>query len=157
MGIEEKLFGSWELESFAIDYDDGGREYPLGEDAVGLIAYTREGIFAGQMMARGRPKFPRNSTAEKTSGTDGQVRAAFDGYVAYYCNFEVDEERGIVNHRVIAGLLPDWEGRLNVRHYAFEGDDRLILRTPHMLINDRSGHSRLVWRRLPVKYPGGLR
>jgi len=152
MGTLQKLFGSWELESFVIEYDDGSREYPLGEDAQGLIIYTREGIFAGQMMARGRPKFPRNSAAEKDSGSDAQVRAAFDGYVAYYCKFELDEARGIVNHHVIAGLLPDWEGRLNVRHYAFEGDDRLILRAPHMLINGKPGRNKLVWRRLPAVF-----
>ena len=151
MGIEERFFGSWLLESFAIRYDDGTVEHPLGEDATGLIIYTREGFFAGQMAQRGRPKFPRNSAAEKGGGSDVEVRAAFNGYVAYWCRFEIDEPKGIVRHHVQDALLPDWEGRIHVRHYAFDGD-RLTLRAPHMLINGRPGQNALVWKRVPPLY-----
>jgi hypothetical protein len=59
--------GSYRLESFELVFDDGAVEHPLGRDAEGLIVYTREGFFTGQMMQRGRPRFAqaRQSAAQK--------------------------------------------------------------------------------------------
>ncbi len=146
--------GSYRLHSFELRYDDGGVEHPLGPDAEGLIVYTREGFFSGQMMQRGRPKFAqaRQSAAQKDFGSDAEIRAAFNGYVAYYCSYDVDEARRIVNHRIVSALIPNWEGQVNVRHYEFQGDV-LVLRSPDVTVAGRVGRSVLHWRRCPVVYP----
>jgi len=147
------FIGSYRLQSFELVFDDGTAEHPLGRDAEGLIVYTREGFFSGQMMQRRRPKFAqvRQSAAQKDFGSDAEVRAAFNGYVAYYCTYDVDEARRIVNHRILSALLPDWEGHVNVRHYEFRGDV-LVLRSPPMLVAGKSGCSVLHWQRCPVIY-----
>lgn len=145
--------GSYRLHSFELAFDDGSVEHPLGRDAEGLIVYTREGFFSGQMMQRGRPRFAqaRQSAAQKDFGSDAEVRAAFNGYVAYYCTYDVDEAQAIVNHRVVAALLPNWEGQVNVRHYEFKGD-MLVLRSPPMTVAGKQGRSVLHWRRCPAIY-----
>jgi hypothetical protein len=145
--------GSYRLDSFELRFDDGGVEHPLGADAEGLIVYTAEGFFSGQMMQKGRPKFAqaRQSAAQKDFGSDAEVRAAFNGYVAYYCTYDVDEAKRIVNHRIISALLPNWEGQVNVRHYEFKGDV-LVLSSPPMTVAGRQGRSVLHWRRCPVVY-----
>jgi hypothetical protein len=146
--------GSYRLRSFELRYDDGGIEHPLGPDAEGLIVYTCEGFFSGQMMRRGRPKFAqaRQSAAQKGFGSDAEIRAAFNGYVAYYCSYDVDEARRIVNHRIVSALNPNWEGQVNVRHYEFQGDI-LVLRSPDVTVAGRVGRSVLHWQRCPVVYP----
>jgi hypothetical protein len=148
-----EFVGSYRLQSFELVFDDGTVEHPLGRDAEGLIVYMREGFFSGQMMQRGRPKFAqaRQSAAEKDFGSDAEVRAAFNGYVAYYCTYDVDQARQIVNHRILGALLPNWEGQVNVRHYAFEGDV-LVLKSPAMVVAGKSGRSVLHWRRCPAVY-----
>ncbi|MFO1081569.1 MAG: lipocalin-like domain-containing protein [Reyranellaceae bacterium] len=145
--------GSYRLESFELAFDDGTVEHPLGRDAEGLIVYTREGFFTGQMMQRGRPRFAqaRQSAAQKDFGSDREVRDAFNGYVAYWCTFDVDEANSIVNHRIVGALLPNWEGQVNVRHYRFEGD-LLVLKSPAMTVGGRPGRSVLHWRRCPAVY-----
>ena len=69
--------GSFHLRSFELVLDDGTVEHQLGRDAEGLIVYTREGFFSGQMMQRGRPRFAqaRQSAAQKDLGSDAEVRA----------------------------------------------------------------------------------
>lgn len=145
--------GSYTLHSFELRYDDGTADHPLGRDAEGLIVYTREGFFSGQMMQKGRPKFAqaRQSAAQKDFGSDAEVRAAFNGYVAYYCTYDVDEAQKIVNHRIISALIPNWEGQVNVRHYAFKRDV-LVLSSPPMIVNGKQGRSVLHWRRCAVIY-----
>jgi hypothetical protein len=105
------------------------------------------------MMQKGRPKFAvaRQSAAQKDFGSDAEVRAAFNGYVAYYCRYDVDEAKRIVNHRIISALLPDWEDQVNVRHYEFKGEV-LVLSSPPMSVNGRQGRSVLHWRRCPAVY-----
>lgn len=151
---EQDFIGSYRLRSFELRYDDGDVEHPLGPDAEGLIVYTREGFFSGQMMQRGRPKFAqaRQSAAQKNFGSDAEIRAAFNGYVAYYCSYDVDEARRIVNHRIVSALIPNWEGQVNVRHYEFQGDV-LVLRSPDVTVAGRVGRSVLHWQRCPVVYP----
>jgi hypothetical protein len=148
-----EFVGSYRLDSFELRFDDGAIEHPLGADAKGLIVYTAEGFFSGQMMQKGRPKFAqaRQSAAQKDFGSDAEVRAAFNGYVAYYCTYDVDEAKRIVNHRIISALLPNWEGQVNVRHYEFKGDV-LVLFSPPMTVAGRQGRSVLHWRRCPVVY-----
>ena len=147
------FIGTYKLGSFELKFDDGMVEYPLGRDAEGLIVYTREGFFSGQMMQKGRPKFAqaRQSAAQKDFGSDAEVRAAFNGYVAYYCSYDVEEARKIVNHRIISALIPNWEGQVNVRHYEFK-DEVLVLSSPPMIVNGRQGRSVLHWRRCSVLY-----
>ena len=143
------FIGTYKLDSFELKFDDGMVEYPLGRDAEGLIIYTREGFFSGQMMQKGRPKFAqaRQSAAQKDFGSDAEGARCLQRL----CRYDVEEARKIVNHRIISALIPNWEGQVNVRHYEFKGEV-LVLSSPPMIANGRQGRSVLHWRRCPVLY-----
>ena len=88
--------------------------------------YDGEGGFSGQIMARERPSF---ATGNLLKGSDSEVRAAFEGYVAYYGSYSVDEAEGLMIHQVEGSFFPNWIGDRQVRKYQFTGDGRLQLST----------------------------
>ena len=61
-------------------------------------------------------------------GTEEEVRKAFEGYIAYYGTYEVDESSGRFTHHVKNSLFPNWIGDIQTRIFEFEGD-RLRLNT----------------------------
>ena len=88
--------------------------------------YDGKGRFAGQIMARERPTF---ATGNLLKGSDDEVRAAFEGYVAYYGSYSVDEDEGLMVHDVEGSFFPNWVGDRQIRRYDFEEDGRLQLST----------------------------
>jgi len=129
----EKFVGSWKLISFERTSRAGEVSYPLGRDAVGRITYDAAGRMSVQIMQPNRPK-------------EGalQMFAAHGGYLAYFGSYTVDESRGVVIHNVEASLFPDYIGTAQERHYTFTGN-RLMLTADA----PQSGHSKLIWERIP--------
>ena len=77
------------------------------------------------------------------------MRAAYQGYEAYFSTYLVDCEHGMINHRVLGGLFPNWTGSLQPRYYRFEGPDRLLLSTePLDAVPTRKTIVTLTWERL---------
>ncbi len=57
------------------------------------------------------------------------MRAAYQGYEAYFSTYEIDAAQCVIRHRVDGGLFPNWTGSVQSRYYKFEGPDRLVLST----------------------------
>ena len=55
-------------------------------------------------------------------GTAQEIKTAFEGYIAYYGTYEVDEENGQITHHVEGSLFPNWIGDFQTRNYEFERD-----------------------------------
>ena len=91
-----------------------------------MLVYDGRGGFSGQIMARERPPF---ATGNLLKGSDEEVRAAFEGYVAYYGSYSVDEAEGLMVHQVDGSFFPNWVGDRQVRKFEFPGDGRLQLST----------------------------
>ena len=83
----------------------------------------------------------------RPEATDAEVRAAYDGYLAYWGTFDLDAARGTVTHHVRGSLYPNWVGQDQVRAYSLEGR-RLTLRTPPMKQRGREVVGLLTWERL---------
>ena len=81
--------------------------------------YDGNGRFSGQIMARERPGFV---TGNLLKGTDDEVRAAFEGYVAYYGSYSLDERQGLMVHTVEGSFFPNWVGDVQIRAYEFRGE-----------------------------------
>jgi hypothetical protein len=81
---------------------------------------------AGQIMCRRRPPF---SSDRPRGGTDHEVRAAFEGYIAYFGSYTVDEASSLVIHHVEGSLMPNWIGTPQKRAITWRGG-RLILSAP---------------------------
>ena len=97
----EKFVGVWKLVSFEQRTTAGEVTYPMGQKPVGRITYDASGHMTAQLMLPDRPKFEAPS---KVRGSIDQKIAAFDGYVAYYGTYTVDEARRTVIHHVEASL-----------------------------------------------------
>ena len=140
MNDRERFAGVWRLISFERILPDGTVERPYGPDPVGRLIYDLEGRMAGQLMRRGRPCFPPGANEAELAG---EIRAAFNGYIAYFGRYRVDAERRVVIHNVEASLYPNWVGGEQEREYEFAGN--------RLTLTARSGKpgarrvSRLVW------------
>lgn len=139
-----KLVGVWKLVSLEAQ-DPSGRTtgYPFGRKAQGRLIYEANGRMAVQLMNPDRPKFAAN---DLLLTSEAEVRAAFDGYAAYYGSYSVDQGQGLVVHHVEAAHIPNWVGTGQVRHFDLQGN-RLTLQGP--LERGGQGTVSLVWERLP--------
>jgi len=142
--MTDNLFtGPWKLISGEFHYSDGKITFPWGENPGGLIIYTSEGYISAQIMTAGRPDF---ASKDHMRGTDAEIRAAFEGYQAYYGTYDIDTTAGIVNHRVTGSVFPNLIGHNLKRYYEFSGN-RLTLRTPPMKMGGSTVTGVLVWER----------
>jgi hypothetical protein len=142
--LREPFFGAWRLRRYEYRRADGKLTLPFGEDPVGLLLYDALGHMAGQLMQPDRPPFRKNSI---TAGTVEEVRAAFEGYIAYYGTYDVDVQAGTVIHHVTASWFPNFVGTDQVRHYEFQ-ENRLLLRTPPRESGTEKRTGLLVWERI---------
>ena len=97
MGAKQSFVGVWDLVSFEARLSDGRVITPLGEDAVGRVIYDADGRMSVQIMRRDRPAF---ASGDMLKGESEEVRAAFEGYIAYSGTYEVREDDACVLHRV---------------------------------------------------------
>jgi hypothetical protein len=122
------LVGTWTLISFEGQAGQGPVVYPYGADAQGILIYADNGRYAVQIMNRARPPL---AAGDQMKGTPQEIRAAFEGCLAYYGSYEYDPAAGWVLHHVEASLYPNWNGVTLKRYAELEGD-RLKLTTPSM-------------------------
>ena len=140
---KEKLGGTWKLVSCVGYWSDGRVTYPYGENPEGLLVYDSGGHFSGQIQGQGRPLFESGNLLK---GAPEEIKAAFEGYVAYYGTYEVDEEAASLTHYVQGSLFPNWVGDTQTRYYSFE-DGRLRLTTPPFVGKRNPVTHTLLWER----------
>ena len=74
------------------------------------------------MRAPATPPF----AAGDAHGTHQEVRAAYDGYIAYFGTYEVDEAQSTVIHRVQGSLMPSYTGTDQPRPIKIVADELVI-------------------------------
>jgi hypothetical protein len=117
--------------------------YPLGKDCVGVLIYDNVGNMAAQLM---RPNCPAFKSGDMRKGTSEEIKAAFNGFIAYFGTYEINAGDKTVTHCIEGSLFPNWVGERQVRHYAFEGN-RMTLSTPPIPLGGASGVGVLEWER----------
>ena len=118
-GIRERLVGTWRLVSSRREEVATGRgEEQLGAEPRGFITYTPSGHVMA-LLTRGD---------QAPIGGDADRAAQHRAMVAYAGRYEVVGES--VHHHVEVSWQPATVGTTFVRHVAFEGEDRLVLRSP---------------------------
>jgi hypothetical protein len=142
-GIARQLEGVWRLVSSEFRTTTGKVIYPLGEDAMGLAIFTSSGYMSAQLMRPGRPAF---ASGDQAGGTDQEIRAALQGYAAYYGQCEIDEEKRTLVTRVEGSLFPNWVGSRQLRYYELSGS-QLILKTPPIAFGEEEFTGVLTWER----------
>ena len=118
------LIGTWHLVSSEFRHTNGEVTYPIGQNAVGLLIYTAEGYMAVQLMRTDRPAFASDDVFQ---GTPEEIRAAYEGFTAYFGTYTVDDTAGKVTHNVQGHLFPNRIGSTVTREFTLV-DQCLTLR-----------------------------
>lgn len=138
--VESKdLLGAWHLVSWSLVYADGRPpEFPLDEDAVGIIMYTADGHVSATLMQKQRPAAAPASDADKAT--------AYSQSFAYAGRYAVRD--GAVFHSIKVATNPALIGITSTRYIELAGD-RLILSGPDFAAGSPRTQ-RIEWRRPPV-------
>lgn len=130
------LLGAWRLASWSLVHDDGRpAEYPLGEDASGIIMYTPDGHVSATLMRKSRPGKAPASAAE--------AAAAYADCFAYAGRYVVRD--GAIYHSIEIATNPALIGITSTRHFDFAGDN-LTLSGPDFTAGSPRTQ-RIVWQR----------
>ncbi len=126
--MERNLFpGVWKLVSCDASRLNGAGFRPIyGRNPVGRLYYDAAGNMSVHIMRTGRARF---KGATKFGATPGEMRSAYESYEAYFSKYVIDAREQRIDHTVIGGLFPNWEGTVQSRYYRFEGEDRLVMST----------------------------
>ena len=134
-----RLVGAWRLVSWELQLADGTvRKNPM---SVGSLMYSDTGRMCGVLMD------PNRKAWTGRQPTDDEVRAAYNGIVAYCGTYEVDSKAGFVVHHVDIEKSPSNVGITRKRWYTLEGS-RLSLRVDAAELPANQKESRLVWERV---------
>ena len=132
----DKFTGAWRLISFEERQSDGEIKYPYGRTPVGLLIYDATGRMSVQVMRSDRAALSSNDLQEAALE---EIKAAVEGFTAFFGTYEIDEEAGTIIHYVEGHLLPGSVGKDLKRSFEFSGD-RLIL--------NPSPSRRVIWERI---------
>ena len=139
----DRFVGTWRLLECYGKWSDGRISYPYGDKPEGQLIYDGHGNFSGQIAGSGRPAF---ETGNLLKGTPEEIKTAFEGYIAYYGTYEVDESKGQVTHHVQSALFPNWIGDIQTRDFEFEGK-KLRLNTQPIKGSRADLTNTLLWER----------
>lgn len=142
--IVNKLLGTWKLVEFAGTID-GQTVTPLN---AGRLTYDASGQVSLHMMVQERPKFVSD---KKRQSTKDEAKIAFDGYVAYFGRYRVDEKAGVVIHSIEGSIFPNEIGKESIRFYELSGD-RLTLRVTSLvdgkILPKSASTAYVIWERI---------
>lgn len=138
------LTGTWRLVSYEARTASGETRYPLGHHVVGQLFYDLHGNMSAHVLRLDRPTFASDDSG---SGTDAEVRAAFEGHTSYFGTYAIDPSARTVTHHVDGASYPNWMGHDQIRYYRVDGS-HLVLSTPRILFRGESLEYILTWERI---------
>jgi hypothetical protein len=143
---DNQFIGAWKLVSCEAVRRNGTAVPLYGPAPLGRLYYDADGNMSVHIMRRDRAQL--GPTRNAAQGAD-EVRAAFEGYQAYFSTYVVDTERHLIHHNVIGSLFPNWTGTTQTRSYKFDGNNRLVLSSaPSSDGPSAKTIVKLVWERL---------
>jgi hypothetical protein len=139
----QNLLGPWHLSAYEGRAEDGEVTYPFTDKPQGMLTYNADGSMMVIIMKPGRPLFKLN---DFSTGSDTEVRAAFEGFLAYCGRFVLDMQAGTVTHIPDQAHFPNWIGTPLAR-FAELTEGQLSLSTPPTLSDGKLRKFYLIWRR----------
>ncbi len=119
-----QIVGTWRLVATQQRLADGTvrPEVGLGPRGIGYVIYGEAGVVCAFLSNPDRPLWKIQNAP-----TEAELRAAFDGMVAYCGTYEVNEKEGYVLHHVRMDKVPNVAGADRKRYFTISGN-RLLLR-----------------------------
>ena len=131
----ERFVGVWKLVSFEFRLADGIVIHPMGEGVTGFLLYDASGFMALQLMEPDRPKF---ASGDWLRGAPDEIQAAFEGCMAYYGTYAIDEPKNTVIHHVEGCSFPNWVGVDREQFFEFKGDRLTLTTLPTTLASEQA-------------------
>ena len=143
--LHAQLVGTWRLVATRQVLADGtaGPELALGPRGVGYIMYSDTGRICAFLSNPDRPRWKAQNAP-----TDAEVRAAFDGVVAYCGTYEVNEPEKYVVHHIEMDKVPNLAGTDRKRYVTLTGNRLLLRPSP---LPEGIKEWTIEWERLPNK------
>jgi hypothetical protein len=139
----QNLSGPWHLSAYEGRAEDGDVTYPFTEKPEGMLTYNSDGTMMVIIMKPDRPLFASN---DFSTGSDAEVRAAYEGFLAYCGRFVLDVQAGTVTHIPEQAHFPNWIGAPLMR-FAELNEGQLSLSTPPTLSGGKLRKFYLIWKR----------
>jgi len=105
--LKEQLVGTWTLVSADNVAPDGTKRQLFGANPKGILILDASGRYALVQARPDRPKFKANN---RLQGTPEEVKAAWDGAVAQFGTWSVNEADKTVSLRIEGAVYPNQEG-----------------------------------------------
>ncbi|OJT18170.1 hypothetical protein BO221_42565 [Archangium sp. Cb G35] len=141
--LKDGLVGTWQLISVEGRLPDGSRDYPYGQNPLGILMYDRLGNMAVQLMRRDRTPF---KSADLKGGLAQEAKDALDGAAVYFGTYETEEQTETVCHHITGSVFPNWIGTVQRRKATMTGN-RLVLSTEPLLMGGNESVVVLEWQR----------
>jgi len=143
------LKGTWKLDRFTAEDEEGDIIDVMGEGATGFICYSSDGWVSVQIIRSDRMRY---DIPDVEGGSTEQTLSAARGLFAYAGKFTVDEENAIVYHNLEFSLIPNWIGSSQKRYITKESEDVLVLSADPVRIGPggKKRKSRLRWIRAQI-------
>jgi hypothetical protein len=140
MPVEVKdLLGAWRLVSWSLVYADGRPpEFPMGEDAQGIIMYTADGHVSATIMRKLRPA--------AAPATPAEAAGAYAESFAYAGRYTFRD--ATVYHSIELATNPALIGITSTRHIHLVGETLTLSGPDFAATSPRT--QRIVWRRAPA-------
>jgi hypothetical protein len=142
--LADKVVGVWKLKSFELETSSGQKIFPFGQDCQGLCIFTKERYMSAQGWRLDRPAFAINDSLR---GTPEEIKASFEGYIAYCGTCSVNEEEGILTTIPEGSMFPNWIGVPQKRYVRAEGE-LLSLTTDPIPAGGETIVGRFLWERV---------
>ena len=122
------LTGTWELVRYENTAPDGTVTMPFGAHPKGYFTYDPTGHLSIHIMRT--PPVAPFAAGNDLKGTDAEVRAAYDGYAAYFGTWKISPDGTAVIHVVEGALRPSYTGTEQFRPFTLTGDTLIVRPSP---------------------------
>jgi hypothetical protein len=121
--LKDQIVGTWIAVSQYVD-QDGKKLEPFGAQPKGIVVYDPNGHFVLVLQRATLPKFASNN---RLAGTPDENRAIFQGSIAYFGTYSVDEKARKINLHYGGSTYPNWDGEDQIRLVEISGDELGII------------------------------
>ncbi len=106
--LSEQVHGtSWHLVSLTVTPPNGSPMHPAGRNPTGYTIFDRTGHFITMTSNPDAPKFASDNLH---TGTDAELRAAWQGLLSAFGTYKVDDKSNTLIMHVEGANFPNWIG-----------------------------------------------
>ena len=139
--LKDQLVGIWTVVSLDNVAADGTKRQPFGGSPKGVLMLDASGRYAQILAHPDRPKFKASG---RLQGTPEEIKAAWDGSIAHFGTWSIDEVGKTLVIRIESGTFPNQAGAEQKRAISSLTGDELKYVNPTPATG---GRTEAVWRR----------